>query len=320
MFLGFNLVDLVIVFVLVIFAVDAIGRSLVIETLDLISFLLALFFSFTFYNIPAQFFESQFNIAHGLSFVLGFMASWFLTEIIFYILVRFLLPKIPHFKIPKEKYLSIIPAVLRGLVFISLILVLIATFPVQPKLKKAVLDSKVGSMILKNAYALEDPIKQVFGGLTQDTLTFLTTKPDPKENINLGFQTNDFKIDEKTENEMIDLVNKERTSRGLNSLTFDSKLRDTARDHSEDMFRRGYFSHYTPEGQDVSGRAEKYGVEYTIIGENLAYAPNLATAHQGLMNSPGHRANILSPQFNEIGIGVMDGGVYGMMFTQVFSN
>jgi uncharacterized protein YkwD len=57
-----------------------------------------------------------------------------------------------------------------------------------------------------------------------------------------------------------------------------------------------------------------------VIGENLAYAPNLELAHTGLMNSEGHRANILSPDFNKVGIGIEDGGVYGLMVTQVFSN
>ena len=119
---------------------------------------------------------------------------------------------------------------------------------------------------------------------------------------------------------MIDLVNKERTSRGLRSLQYDGKLRDVGRIHSKDMFERGYFSHYSPEGASVANRAEKYGVEYLAIGENLAYAPTLELAHQGLMNSEGHRANILSPDFNKIGIGVIDGGLYGKMFTQVFTN
>jgi uncharacterized protein YkwD len=320
MVLGLNAVDLVIISVLLIFAFDGVGRSLVIETLDLISFLLAMLISFSFYNFPARFFEGQFNTPHGLSLVLGFMVSWFLTESLFYIFVRFFISKLPHFKIVFEKYLSIIPAILRGLIFIALILVVIATFPVQPKLKKSVQDSKVGNAILNNAYALEQPMKNVFGGFSDETLTFLTIKPKTNENINLGFKTSDFKIDERAEFDMLDLVNKERTIRGLNALKYDPILQKAARDHSADMFQRGYFSHYTPEGEDVANRGDKYSVEYIVIGENLAYAPTLETAHQGLMNSPGHRANILSAEFNKIGVGVMNGDAFGMMFTQVFSD
>ena len=106
----------------------------------------------------------------------------------------------------------------------------------------------------------------------------------------------------------------------MGSLRFDASLQKIARLHSEDMFIRGYFSHYSPENETVAERAMKNDVNYMVIGENLAYAPDLELAHEGLMNSPGHRANILSPEFEKVGIGIMDGGVYGLMVTQVFSN
>lgn len=299
---------------------EAFGRSLIAEMLDFFSFLLAFFLSFRYYNIASNLIEDQFSIPHGLSLVFGFMAVWFLSETIFYITTRVALPDKPKLKIVGEEFLAIIPALFRAVIFLSLVLVLIATFPIQPAVKKAVVDSKIGSLLLKNAYQLEAPVKNVFGGVSNDTLTFLTIKPRTDERVNLGFKTQDFKIDETTETEMIDLVNSERRKNGLNTLKFDSNLRFIGREHSKDMFERGYFSHYSPEGKDVADRAEKLDIDYLVIGENLAYAPNLAVAHRGLMNSPGHRANILSPEFNKIGIGVIDGGVYGMMFTQVFSD
>ncbi|TSC66198.1 MAG: Uncharacterized protein CEO21_243 [Microgenomates group bacterium Gr01-1014_80] len=320
MFFGFNWVDLVIILLLLYFAFEAFGRPFLLECLDLASFLLALIFSFRFYNYPAEFIKTEFNLPHGLSLVAGFMLAWFLTEIIFYLLSRLILPNIPRFRLKGSEYLSIFPAFFRGLVFVALILVLIAAFPVQPNLKRSINQSKIGSFILAGAYQLERPVKQIFGGVTQDSLTFLTIKPKTNERVNLGFQTSEFKVDGTTEFTMVDLVNKERTSRGLNTLEFDSKLRDVGRYHSADMFEGGYFAHYSPEGESVADRAEKAGVDYLVIGENLAYAPTLELAHKGLMNSEGHRANILSPDYNKLGVGVMDGGDYGKMFTQVFSN
>lgn len=315
-----NWVDLVIIGALIFFAFEAIGRPLILELLDFVSFLIAFFISFRYYNFPAKFFEGNFQIPHGLSLVLGFMAMWFFTELVFYFLVRILIPKIPHVKNSLANSLSAIPALFRGLIFISLTLVLLATFPIQPSIKKAVLDSKIGSIILKNAYRLEQPVKNVFGGVTNDTLTFLTIKPKTNERVNLGFQTIEFSVNEASEREMIELVNKERVNRGLKALMFDGKLRDVGRVHSEDMFEKGYFSHFSPEGNTVADRAETGGVDFLVIGENLAYAPNVELAHKGLMNSEGHRANILSKDYGKIGIGILDGGVYGMMFTQVFSN
>lgn len=315
-----NWVDLVIIFVFIIFALDAFGRPLILEVLDLISFLLAFFLSFRYYNFLAKFFEIQFTIPHGLSLVLGFMAVWFLSETFFYIMVRIVLPKIPRLKFPLESILSIIPALFRGLIFIALFLVMTATFPIQPKIKKEVIESKLGSEILKNAYSLESPVKNVFGGVTSESLTFLTIKPKTNEKVNLGFQTTQFSIDGESEILMFDLVNKERADRGLKSLIFDAKLRSIARTHSSDMFTRGYFSHYSPEGLTVADRAFKANIDFLVIGENLAYAPDIGLAHKGLMNSEGHKANILSQDYGRMGIGVMDGGIYGRMFTQVFAN
>ncbi len=317
---GLNWVDLVITGVLLLFAIESLGRPFILELIDFASFLLAGLLSFSYYNLPARFFESQFHIPHGLTLVLGFMTVWFLSETAFYFLVRFILPKIPRFKILESKVLSVVPALLRSLVFIALILVAIATFPIQPAIKKSVLDSKIGSRILKAAYGLESPVKKVFGGVANDSLTFLTIEPKTNEKVNLGFQTNQVSIDSASEIKMLELVNKERVSRGINALVFDVKLRDIARAHSEDMFERGYFSHYSPESQTVADRALKAEVDFLVIGENLAYAPSVELAEQGLMNSAGHRANILSADYGRVGIGVMDGGVYGKMFTQNFAN
>ena len=100
----------------------------------------------------------------------------------------------------------------------------------------------------------------------------------------------------------------------------DTALRRVARLHSEDMFRRGYFPHYTPEGLSPFDRIRKFKVPFRAAGENLAVAPSLQVAHEGLMNSPGHRANILRPQFGRVGIGIMTGGFHQIMITQNFRN
>ena len=313
-------VDLAIIGILILFALESLGRSLVLETIDFVSFLLAFFLSFSYYNLTAKIFEVQLKIPHGLSQVAGFMSVWFLSEAIFFLLIKIVSPLVSKFRLPSLRFLSIIPALLRSLIFVALLLVMIATFPIQPQIKKAVLDSKIGSRILKNAYGLEQPVKNVFGAVSTDSLTFLTIKPQTDQRVNIGFQTSQFSVSEKEEREMVDLVNKERVDRGLKPLVFSEALRGIARFHSADMFVGGYFSHYSPEGLNVADRAIKAGIDFLVIGENLAYAPTLQSAHKGLMNSPGHRANILSVDFGKIGIGVMDGGIYEQMFTQVFTN
>ena len=72
--------------------------------------------------------------------------------------------------------------------------------------------------------------------------------PGANEVVNLNFKTKNFSVDPSSEQEMADLVNNERISKGFAALIADTKLTEVARDHCKDMFARGYFSHYTPEG------------------------------------------------------------------------
>lgn len=317
-----NWVDLCIIAVLILFVLDGIKRGFINELVDFLSFLIAFFASIRFYNYIGLFFENNFQIPHSFSNILGFIMTWFVIETLFIFIVHLLISRF-RFLIKINQWFrpfAIVPAFLRGVIFVSIIILLLGTFPIQPRIKKAVIDSEIGSVILDHTQRLEQPIKNVFGGITQDTLSFLTIKPRSDETIKLGFNVNEFKENNVKEMEMIDLVNKERQKMGVKTLSFDSQLRDIGRGHSMDMFLKGYFSHYSPEGKTVADRANESGVKFLVIGEDLAYAPSLSLAHDGLMNSSGHRANILSEDFNKIGIGIMDGGVYGLMITQVFSN
>jgi uncharacterized YkwD family protein len=120
------------------------------------------------------------------------------------------------------------------------------------------------------------------------------------------------------EQKMVDLVNTERTSRGLQALKVDMRLVTTARMKSQDMINKGYFSHNSPTYGSPFDLMKSQGITYRSAGENIAGMNTVEGAHNGLMNSEGHRANILSPNFTHIGIGIIDGGPYGKMFTQHF--
>ena len=117
---------------------------------------------------------------------------------------------------------------------------------------------------------------------------------------------------------MIDLVNKERTQRGLQPLKVNLEVTKVARVKAQDMIDKNYFSHQSPTYGSPFEMLNKFGIQYRTAGENLAGNQTVAAAHQGLMNSEGHRANILNGNYTEIGIGVVDGGPYGKMFVQLF--
>jgi len=127
-------------------------------------------------------------------------------------------------------------------------------------------------------------------------------------------------IDEAAEDMMLEMINEERKKAGVSVLEKDSSLRAIARLHSEDMFQRGYFSHVTPEQKTLADRLKDGGVKYIFSGENLALAPDVGSAMKGLMNSEGHKKNILSDEYAKVGIGALDGRQFGIIFTQNFSN
>ncbi len=106
------------------------------------------------------------------------------------------------------------------------------------------------------------------------------------------------------ESDVIDLVNVERETRGLHPLAFDYSLAAAARDHSEDMGVQDYFSHTSLDGRTVGDRITTAGYSYNTYGENIgAGQPTPEVVINSWMSSSGHRANILNPNFCDIGVG-----------------
>lgn len=120
------------------------------------------------------------------------------------------------------------------------------------------------------------------------------------------------------EQQMLNLVNQERKQSGLNELKIHEGLVKLARLKSKDMIDLGYFAHQSPTYGSPFDMMRNTGIAYSYAGENLAGASTVARAHTSLMNSPGHRANILNPNYTHVGIGIVNGGNYGKMFTQMF--
>lgn len=114
------------------------------------------------------------------------------------------------------------------------------------------------------------------------------------------------------ESESGSLVNELRLERQLDLVSFDPLLADIARAHSEAMRDRGFLGHSGPSGQSLRARLRAAGVAFRSAGENLAQvqsAPNPAgEAHAQLLESPGHRENMLDPRFRLVGVGVASEG------------
>lgn len=100
-------------------------------------------------------------------------------------------------------------------------------------------------------------------------------------------------------------VNAARVQKGLAPLSYSSTLTQTARKHSQDMAENGYFDHINLAGQSPFERMKNDGISYKVAAENLAYGQvSSIYAHHGLMNSLGHRKNILNKEVTSLGVGV----------------
>ena len=114
--------------------------------------------------------------------------------------------------------------------------------------------------------------------------------------------------DAASEQEILRLLNQERTRRGLQPLQMESQLITAARRHSQRMAEQGALSHQFRGEPDLNARLAPAGMHFDVSGENVAVNASAAGAHQGLMGSPPHRENILNPRYNTIGIGVLRAG------------
>lgn len=250
--------------------------------------------------------------------------------VVIFIVVRLVLGALAHSlvgSIPPRAHrnvlnrlLGLAPGLALGLIHAAVIALLLLTLPLWDRLTVMARDSQLAGRLAQPAEWLERQLRPVFEDAVTSTLGRLTVTPGSRERIELPFRVQDARVRPELESRMVALLNEERARQGLPPLRADPELAEVARRHSADMFARGYFSHVTPEGHDPSDRIREARVRYLVAGENIALARTLEMAHQGLMDSPGHRANILRASFGRVGIGIQDGGRYGLMVTQKFRN
>lgn len=326
--IGLNWVDYIIIVALIFYAIEGYAVGFVASLLDLISFIAAFIIGLKVYFFIGKFIQNFLSISAGFSNALGFLVSASIAEIILsYILRRFVYRKYlsrvnlkGSFLKGMDKFFGFILGVLSGIILFSFILTVIVALPISVFLKHSVSSSKIGNLLVLNASGFEKDLNLIFGGAVHETLNFLTVEPKSDDSVNLKFRTDSLKVDAEAEQQMLNLVNKERELAGLKIVEWGRALQQVARAHCTDMFRKGYFSHYTLEGLSPFDRMVQADIFYAYAGENLALAPNVETAMQGLMKSPGHKANILSENFGTLGVGVIDGGIYGQMYCQEFTD
>jgi uncharacterized protein YkwD len=137
-----------------------------------------------------------------------------------------------------------------------------------------------------------------------------TAQAKELENLKTTILAND-------EIEMAALINQERMEAGLKKLEIDPDLIKLAREKSLDMVNHNYFGHISEILGSVYDQLKREGVSYRLVAENLVGAPDCRKAYQQISSSPAHQGNIMNPHFSRMGIGIVKGGPYGEMITQV---
>jgi hypothetical protein len=107
------------------------------------------------------------------------------------------------------------------------------------------------------------------------------------------------------EQKLFELVNQEREKAGLPQLQWDNHLAESARGHAQQLSEHERLSHQYPGEPEMGERIAATGLRFNAAGENVATAPTVEIAHEDLMASPPHRANILNPKYNALGLAVI---------------
>lgn len=319
---AFNLIDLLLAVIVLLGVLNGWRKGFVWGVLDLLVLAASLLAAFVACGWLAGQLQRYTALTSPWAVPVAFVGMWIVVQLILGTVAAALAGALPaqgHAH-TVNRALGLAPGLVQGGVNAVLVALVLLALPGPAGLVAAARDSAAAAPLTGPAQKLADAIAPVFQGAANLVPAPTPNSPEARQSIKLAYTVANAPAQPALEQQMLALVNQERARQGLPALHADAELTQVARAHSRDMLARGYFSHVSPEGQDVSARLREARVAYLAAGENLAHAASLTQAHEGLMKSPGHRANILRPAFGRVGIGILDAGRHGLMVTQNFRN
>ncbi|WP_158735594.1 CAP domain-containing protein [Alteribacillus sp. YIM 98480] len=191
----------------------------------------------------------------------------------------------------------------------------------ESTMKKGVINYEISSDGQYDVFHLDNSYTTIFYDKHEDnTVTAIQIIDETLEQNKDALYTNSSpQLKEGFEFQLFDLTNASREKHDLPILAWDNHARETARDHSLDMAENQYFGHTNLQGQSPFDRMKEDNIRFTTAGENLAYGQSSSIfAHEGLMNSLGHRENILQQNFDYLGVGLAFNNDSHPYFTEIF--
>jgi len=317
-----NLIDILLIVVIALSVWSGYQRGLILGIFGIVTWLGSLLLTLYFYPYAVNWADNHFNGDSIWTIPLIFLISFILIRIIVGAVINWILGAIPaeiHDNLINRS-LGVLPGLINGLIYAALLATFVLIIPLSDNISGEARESRLANKLSEPVAYIEDKLSPIFDEAVRKTISKMTVDPHSEKFIKLPYTVKNPRVRPDMEAKMLELINEERVKRGLNALKADPEMQVVARAHAADMFARGYFSHYTPENKDPFDRMKDRHVKFLTAGENLSLARTLIMAHEGLMHSPGHRANILQPAFGRVGIGILDGGIYGIMVTQNFRN
>ncbi len=316
-----NFIDIALILVVLLALWSGWKKGFVIGSFDLLSWLGTLAIGFFGYKYLASFLARFFSLGEW-TLPLAFILTLVLARILLSLIINNILKVTPvetHYTIV-NKSLGILPGFINGAIYATLIAGLLLAFPISDTLSAETRESRIAGRLAVQVEWFDEKLSPIFDKAISQSMNKLTIQPESDKIVSLPYSVSSPKVRADLEKAMLLLVNEERTKQKLSRLKADPELTIVARAHSKDMFTRGYFAHVTPDSKTPFDRMRAAGVRYLSAGENLALGKTLAICHNGLMNSAGHKANILDKSYGRVGIGILDGGMHGLMVTQNFRN
>ena len=316
-----NWVDLILILIVLLAVIAGWYRGFISSMLSLLVWAGSFIIAYLFYHYVARFINTLFDAGPWLlaiSFILTAIVAGTLLSIVAGYISRSVAIQAHQSGI--NRVLGIIPGAIMGYLYAVIFSAIFLALPIRDGFTEKVRNSQLGTQLAMQSEWANMKLAPVFDEAIRQTINSLTVQPNSDEKINLTFKINNATPKPNDEAEMLQMINEERQKHGLKPLQADPEMLQVARAHSQDMFAKGYFAHDDPEGKDPFDRMKAANIQFAAAGENLALAQTVEIAHVNLMNSPGHRANILNPSFGRVGIGILDGGFYGLMISQEFRN
>lgn len=314
-----NWIDLLLVLVMLLAVWAGWKKGFIRGTLGLLAWTGSILLGFFFYKLTGLGINMLVSLDAWLSPV-SFVVTVILARIALGIIIQRILLLIPEKANNNlvNRLLGIAPGIINGAIAATVIAAVLLAIPSREStITNEARDSQIAMTLANKAGWANEKLAPVFDEAIRQTMSsFTESKSHESEQLHFTYDKPDLRPG--LEAQMLGMINAERAKEGLKPLKADRELALVARAHSKDMFIRGYFAHENPDGKSPFDRMRDARVKFRKAGENLALAQTLQLAHTNLMNSPGHRANIMNPGFGRVGIGVLDGGFYGLMISQEF--